>query len=83
MQYRYSLPSDWCDLCPLPSPQVRPSGVGSGRPASRASPGPGAGGGHVEAAEQGGGVLQPVSAAGSGGGNPGAAGQDDLPAGER
>uniref|UniRef100_A0A674NRI0 Methyltransferase like 25B n=1 Tax=Takifugu rubripes TaxID=31033 RepID=A0A674NRI0_TAKRU len=62
---------------------VCPSGAGSGRPASWAFPGPGACGGHVKAAEQGGGVLQPGSAAGSCGGNPGVAGQDDLPAGER
>ncbi len=63
--------------------QVCPSGSGSGRLASRVASGPGAGGDHVEAAGQGGGVLQPGPAAGSCGGDAGAAGQDDLPAGER
>lgn len=64
-------------------PQVRPTGSGSGRPASRVASGPGPRGGHVEAAGQGGGVLQPGPAAGSCGGDTGASGQDDLPAGER
>lgn len=63
--------------------QVRPSRPAPGRPASRVASGPAAGGGHVAAAGQGGGVLQPVPAAGSCGGDAGAAGQDDLPAGER
>lgn len=63
--------------------QVRPSGSGPGRPASRVTPGPRAGGDHVEAAGQGGGVLHPGPAAGSCSGDAGAAGQDDLPAGER
>lgn len=62
--------------------RVRLSGSPSGRPTSRLAPGPGASGGHAEAAGQGGGVLQPGPAAGSCGGDIGAAGQDDLPAGE-
>lgn len=63
--------------------QVCPAGSGPRRSASGVTPGPGAGGGHAGAAGQGGGVLQPGTAAGSCGGDPGAAGQDDLPAGER
>ena len=63
--------------------QIRPSGSGSGRPAPHLAPGPRESGGHVKTTKQGGGVLQPGSAAGSCGWDIGAAGQDDLPAGER
>lgn len=75
---RVEIKNDSLSFC-----QVRPPRPASGRPTSRVASGPGAGGGHAEAAGQGGGVLQPVSAAGSCGGDAGAAGQDDLPAGER
>lgn len=60
-------------MSPFVLSQVRSSGSGSDRPASAPS-GPRAGGGHAEAAEQGGGVLQPVPASGSCSGDPGAAG---------
>lgn len=63
--------------------QVRSAGSGSGRPAPRFAPGTCEGGGHVGAAGPGGGVLQPVPAARPRGGDAGAAGPDDLPAGER
>lgn len=53
--------------------QICPSGSDSGRPTSRFTLRPGQSGGHVEASEQGGGVLQPGPAVSACGGDAGAA----------
>jgi hypothetical protein len=55
-------------------PQVCPSGPAPGHLQS---------GGHAEAGESCGGILQPDSATGTGGVDSGAAGQDAIPSGER